>query len=239
MKIRKNDIATGMLCGLFVLGMMFICTKIAVGLINQYVALSSDYKYAQFATFSMDKTLIYFLLPFIFVYTYIILQTLFHWINNVELKKKVYFTAASILPLIMIAVQYQSTDEFMYKPISTLYDETVKENPNFIKSPIGIKFAKALSTHDYVTLKEVSNDLEALKMIDLKTNQIIEVVNLFPLKSVDTFNKMITDSQGFVSLSDYKKFYDGFMTEFKSSPIADKKEFVFLIVMIHPDKLKY
>ena len=50
---------------------------------------------------------------------------------------------------------------------------------------------------------------------------------------------MITDSQGFVSLSDYKKFYDGFMTEFKSSPIADKKEFVFLIVMIHPDKLKY
>jgi len=239
MKIKKNELLIAVAGGLFILGMMFICTNIAVELINQYVARSSDYQYAQFATFSMDKSLIYFLLPFIFVYTYIILQTLFHWINKVELKKKVYFTVASLLPLIMVAFQYQSTDEFMYQPINNLYSETVKENPNFVKSPVGIKFAKALSTHDYATLKEISNDLDALKMIDLKTNQIIEVVNLFPLKSVDTFNKMITDSQGFVSLSDYKKFYTNFMSDFKNSSIADKKEFVFLIVMIHPDKLKY
>ena len=238
MKEKISDLLIVLLSSVFVLGVMYFCTNIAVELINQHVAISSEYHYAKVANFSVDKTSVYFLIPFLFVYAFIVLQTVFHWINKTHLKKKVFFTAVSILPLIMIAFQYKSTDEFMYHPISALYDETVKLNPSFNKSPIGIKFAKALVSHDYSTLKEVSNDLDALKIIDLKNNHIVEVVNLFPLKSVETFNKSLTATQGYLSLSDYKKFYAAFLTEFKGSEIAGRKEFVFLIWLISPDKLK-
>ena len=238
MKEKLSDLFIVLFSGFIVLTIMYFCTTILVALINQHVALSSEYQYAKFATFSVDKVSIYFILPFLFVYLFLFMQTVFHWINNVDLKRKTYFTLFSVLPLLMIAVQYKSTDEFMYQPISALYDETVKINPNFAKSPIGKKFSKALVSHDYATLKEVSNDLEALKIIDLKNNQIVEIINLFPLKSVDTFNQALTATQGYLSLSDYKKFYTTFSSDFKSSEIAGKKEFVYLIGLIDPAKLK-
>ena len=238
MKEKLSDLFIVLFSGFIVLSIMYFCTNILVALINQHVALSSEYQYAKFATFSVDKASIYFTLPFLLVYLFLFMQTVFHCINNVDLKRKTYFTLFSVLPLLMIAFQYKSTDEFMYQPISSLYDETVKLNPSFAKSPIGIKFSKALISHDYDTLKEFSNDLDALKIIDLKNNKILEVVNLFPLKSVDTFNQSLTSTQGHLSLADYKKFYAILLTDFKSSEIAGKKEFVYLIGLIDPAKLK-
>lgn len=238
MKKKLSDLLIVLFFGFLALNMVFVSTNILVGAINHHFALSSEYHYAQSADFDMDKSSAYFILPVLLAYLFLVVQTIYCWINNAHLKKRVLFTMLSVLPLIMIAFQYKSTDEFMYQPISELYDKTVKSNPSFSKSPIGVKFSKALVSKDYSTLKEISNDLDSLKNIDLKNNQIVDVINLFPLKSVDTFNQSLAATKGYLSLSDYKKFYTVLLTDFKNSEIAGKKEFVYLIGLIDPAKLK-
>lgn len=217
--------------------LLFMSTSTLVALINHKVAITSDYQYAKIAPFDVDPSFFYIMLICGIMYCFLILYTIFSWINRTSWSRSILYTIAALIPVGMVAYQYQSTDEFMYAPISRLYYNSVKANPNFPQSPIGIKFSKALSAHDYTTLKEISNNLDALKLMDFKSNKIIEIVNLLPLpQSVEDFKKMLSEKGGFVSLADYKAFYTALLVEFKASDSANKKEFIFLIDMIHPDR---
>jgi len=228
---------TGAVFVLVTMFLLYTSTSTVVALINHKVALTSDYQYAKVAPFSVDQSFFYIMMMFGILYCFLILYTIFSWINRISWSRSILYTVVSLIPVGMIAYQYQSTDEFMYAPISRLYDSSVKANPNFAQSPIGVKFSKALATHDYSTLKEISNNLDALKLMDFKSTKIIEIVDLLPLpQSVGSFKKMLSDTGGFVSLADYKSFYNALLVEFKASESANKKEFIFLIDMIHPDR---
>lgn len=217
--------------------LLFMSTSTFVALINHKVAITSDYQYAKIAPFDIDQSFFYIMLMFGIMYCFLILYTIFSWINRTSWSRSVLYTIAALIPVGMVAYQYQSTDDFMYAPISRLYDNSVKANPNFSQSPIGIRFSKALAAHDYATLKNISNNLDALKLMDFKSNKIIEIVDLLPLpQSVSAFKKMLSEQGGFVSLADYKAFYTALLVEFKASDSVNKKEFIFLIDMIHPDR---
>lgn len=228
---------TGAVLTLLTMFLLYISTDTLVSLINHKVSMTSDYQYAKVAPFSVDETSFYLMLMFGILYCFVILYTIFSWINRVSWSRSILYTIVALIPVGMVAYQYQSTDEFMYEPIKSLYESSVKANPNFAQSPMGVKFSKALAGHDYATLKEVSNNLDALKLMDFKSNKIIEIVDLLPLpQSVATFKQMLSEKGGFVSLADYKAFYTALMVEFKASESANKKEFIFLIDMIHPDR---
>jgi len=228
---------TGAVLTLLTMFLLYISTSTLVSLINHKVAMTSDYQYAKIVPFSVDESSFYLMLMFGILYCFVILYTIFSWINRVSWSRAILYTAVALIPVGMVAYQYQSTDEFMYEPISKLYESSVKANPNFAQSPMGVKFSKALAAHDYATLKEISNNLDALKLMDFKSNKIIEIVDLLPLpQSVATFKKMLSEKGGFVSLADYKAFYTALLVDFKASESANKKEFIFLIDMIHPDR---
>lgn len=227
---------TGAVFTLLTMFLLYISTSTLVSLINHKVAITSDYQYAKVAPFTVDETSFYMMLIFGILYSFVILHTIFSWINRVSWSRSVLYTVVALIPVGMVAYQYQSTDEFMYEPISSLYESSVKANPNFAQSPMGIKFSKALAARDYSTLKEISNNLDALKLMDFKSNKIIEIVDLLPLpQSVSEFKTMLSEKGGFVSLADYKAFYTALLVEFKASASANKKEFIFLIDMINPD----
>lgn len=228
---------TGFILILVSIGALYISTSTLVALINHKVAITSDYQYAKIAPFTIEPTFFYLMIMCGVVYSFLVLTTIFSWINRVSWSKTIIYTILSLIPVGVIAYQYQTTDEFMYEPISQLYESSAKSNPNFSKSPIGLRFSKALVSHDYSSLKEISNNLDALKLMDFKSNKIVEIVNLLPLpQSVAAFKKMMTDTSGFVSLADYKAFYNTLLVEFKASDAVNKKEFIFLVDLIHPDR---
>jgi hypothetical protein len=216
---------------------LYLSTSTFVSFVNYKVALTSDYQYAKLAPNNIEPSLFYLTIMCVFIYLFILLKTAFSWINRPDTFQPVLYTVAALVPIIMIAFQYKSTDEYMYPYIKDLYEKTIVSNPNFSNSTVGLQVHKALLSNDYTTLKIISNNIDNFKPMEFKFNKIAEVVNLLPLpNSVYKFNNTTNNGSGFVSVADYKQFYTELLVEFKASEIASRKEFIYLIDSINPDK---
>jgi hypothetical protein len=216
---------------------LYYITLTVMNMINHKIAISDGYTYANLFQ-PGDYSFNIMALMFFFTYFAFTLATVLSWIKRDNLKKSLFMTTISLIPAVFFVYNYQNTDEYMYQPISELYEKLVLANPTFSKSDIGLQFSKALTTHDYASLKKITNDMDSIKKMDFKWNSKIgEVINLLPLpKSVEAFKAMTSDNTRFISVSDYKHFYDNLLIEFKASDIASKKEFIYLIESINPDR---
>lgn len=234
---KFQDYIFGLFFTIVFASLIYLSTSTLASLISHKVAITSDYAYAKIAPFSVDEPSFYVMIIFGIFYFFIICHTVFSWLNRKSWSKSIFYTIIVLIPVGMVTYQYKNTDEFMYSSISHLYDNAINANPNFAKSSIGIKFSTALLNHDYTTLKEISNNLDTITEMDFKSNKIIEIIDLLPTpQSAATFKTMLNKKESFVSIADYQKFYDALMVEFKTSESSHKKEFIFLIDMINPNR---
>jgi hypothetical protein len=218
---------------------LYYITLTVMNMINHKIAISAGYTYADLFQ-PGDYSFNMIALMFFFTYFTFVVATVLSWIKRDNLKKSIIMTILSLIPAVFFVYNYQNTDEYMYQPISELYEKLVLANPTFAKSDIGLQFSKALTTHDYASLKKITNNMDSLKPMDFKFNKISEVVHLLPLnKSVDSFNNMTKNTNAFISVADYKNFYNDLLVEFKASDIASKKEFIYLIDSINPDRFYF
>lgn len=246
---QKNDdnlspfgvIVVGIVGILFLFAALWATTSNIMGIINNKIAISNGYTYAAFMHeqySSLNFMISIMSIMFFLCYIFFILVTVFAWIKREKLSNCIKMTGLCFIPVCFFIYNYQNTDEYMYEPINNLYEKLVFTNPNFAKSDIGLQFSKALTTHDYASLKKITNDMDSLKTMDFKWNKKIgEVINLLPLpKSVEAFKAMTSDNTRFISVADYQLFYDNLLSEFKASDISSKKEFIYLVDSIHPDR---
>lgn len=94
---------TGAVFTLLTMFLLYISTSTLVSLINHKVAITSDYQYAKVAPFTVDETSFYMMLIFGILYSFVILHTIFSWINRVSWSRSVLYTVVALIPVGMVA----------------------------------------------------------------------------------------------------------------------------------------
>ena len=135
------------------------------------------------------------------------------------------FPFISILPIIVFCnIYHRDVDELMYANIKELY-QNVSQDPKFEQTPMNARFQKAIDEKDYETLKELSNNINALaKLTPEQLNTIETAVSKVPLSKIRKDFETFKD--GYTSYAEYLKFYDNAQKLFKASEYSDIPRYV-------------
>lgn len=219
----------------FILFMAFIfmMNEASTYLVQWYqsvTALSAGYHYIEYVHFNSSFYMETSLLIVSVVYLVILGMTIYSFIRRENIYKRIALLLFSLMPFLFIGYHYQNVDDFMYKPISKLYNLASKEK-NFVNSDVGMRFRKALIENDYSTLKSISNNLTSLMGVPSKLLEEKEViVNVIPLPELKA--SFVKIKKEFTSYSEYKEFYTQSLDVFQKSDLKTKPEFVLLMSML-------
>lgn len=128
---------------------------------------------------------------------------------------------------ILIPVNYQSADKLMSSQINSLYN-MINNDPTFSNTEIAGDLKKSLIAKDYVTLKDISNNLkEFAKLTPEQLGTIEEIANVMPVEEIKENFKIF--KAGFKSYANYEKFYNNALTLFNQSIYKDNAELMLLM----------
>lgn len=132
------------------------------------------------------------------------------------------FPFISIIPIIFFClIHHHNVDRFMYKNIKNLY-QIVSQDPKFNQNSMNASFQKAIREKDYDTLKELSNNINALaKVTPEQLNTLEDAVSKLPLYKIRSDFETFKD--GYNSYEEYTVFYKKAKklfnaSEYKNSP---------------------
>lgn len=187
------------------------------------------YTYSQYITHPYSVLMVFnialIVIPYIAYFEFIIMRS---YIYSNPLKSILLRVLLAGIPFfILIPVNYQSADKLMASQLNSLYN-VVNNDPTFSNTEIAGELKKSLIAKDYVTLKDLSNNLkEFAKLTPEQLGTVEEIANVMPVEEIKENFKIF--KAGFKSYANYEKFYNTALTLFNQSTYKDNTELMLLM----------
>lgn len=154
---KERMFAIGLVSALFVILLNTIIYA-SFNALNKHLAISENYKFANSIPDSFISEHVWTIVPSL-ILTCLLIFKVFQYLT---LPRKIIVLYVTVFFIAAFTLNYQSVDGYMFDQITELYDSLVL-NDSFVNSKYFEPMQSAINSHDYIKLKELTNNPDVLK----------------------------------------------------------------------------
>lgn len=154
---KERMFAIGLVSALFVMLLNTIIYA-SFNALNKHLAISENYQFAHSIPDSFISNYVWTIVPSLILTCLLIFKVL----QYLTLPRKSIVLYVTVFFIAVFILNYQSVDGYMFDQITELYDSLVL-NDSFVHSKYFEPMQSAINNHDYIKLKELTNNPEILK----------------------------------------------------------------------------